>query len=47
MVNHYTDTQPMELPTVQMSPAEISKLKERLKAFRKRYAHGIQRCHWP
>jgi hypothetical protein len=33
LVNEYTDTQPMTLPTVQMSPAEIDKLKQRWQAF--------------
>jgi hypothetical protein len=33
MVNQYTDTQPMELPTVQMSQAEIGSLKQRFDAF--------------
>ena len=27
LVNRYTDTKPMELPTVQMSQAEIDKVK--------------------
>ena len=35
MVNQYTDTQPMELPTVQMSPGESDKLKQRCEAFQK------------
>lgn len=33
LVNRYTDTQPMELPTVQMSQAEIDALKHRFEAF--------------
>ena len=33
LVNEYTDTQPMVLPTVQMSQAEIDKLKQRWQAF--------------
>jgi len=33
LVNQYTDTRPMELPTVQMSPGEIDKLKQRFEAF--------------
>ena len=33
MVNHYTDTQPMELPTVQMPQADVNRLKARFKAF--------------
>jgi hypothetical protein len=32
-INQYTDTQPMELPTVQMSQGEISSLKQRFEAF--------------
>jgi len=34
MINQYTDTRPMELPTVQMSQGEIDKLKQRFNAFR-------------
>ncbi len=33
MVNRYTDTKPMELPTVQMSQAEVKKLKQRFDTF--------------
>jgi hypothetical protein len=33
MVNRYTDTQPMELPTVHMPQAEIAKLNKRYEAF--------------
>jgi hypothetical protein len=33
MVNRYTDTRPMELPVVQMSPAEIAQVKQRFEAF--------------
>ena len=33
MVNQYTDTQPMELPTVQMSKGEVDELKQRFAAF--------------
>ncbi len=33
LVNRYTDTQPMELPTVQMPQGEIDKLKQRYEAF--------------
>ena len=33
MINQYTDSQPMELPTVQMSQGEIDKLKQRFEAF--------------
>ena len=33
MVNEYTDTQPVTLPTVQMSPAETDKLKQRWATF--------------
>lgn len=33
MVNSFTDTQPMELPTVQMSQGEVRKLKARFQAF--------------
>jgi hypothetical protein len=33
MVNQYTDTKPMELPTVQMSQGEIDKVKQRFEAF--------------
>jgi len=33
LVNEYTDSQPMTLPTVQMSPADIAKLKQRWQAF--------------
>jgi hypothetical protein len=33
MVNQYTDTRAVELPTVQMSQAEISSLKQRFEAF--------------
>jgi len=32
-VNRYTDTRPMELPTVQMPQGEVRKLKARLQAF--------------
>ena len=35
MVNQFTDSQPMELPTVQMSQGEIDKLKQRFEAFQK------------
>ena len=35
MVNQLTDSRPMELPTVQMSPAEIDNLKQRFEAFQK------------
>jgi len=33
MVNRYTDTQPMELPSVQMPQDELNKLKRRFEAF--------------
>jgi hypothetical protein len=33
MVNQFTDTQPMALPTVQMSQADIDKVKQRWEAF--------------
>jgi hypothetical protein len=33
LVNNYTDTQPMALPTVQMSAADLDKLKKRFAAF--------------
>jgi hypothetical protein len=33
LVNRYTDTQPMELPTVQMSQGDIAKLKQGFEAF--------------
>jgi hypothetical protein len=33
LVNRYTDTQPMELPTVQMSQAEMVQVKQRFEAF--------------
>ena len=33
MVNQYTDSRPMELPTVQMSQEEIDKLNQRFQAF--------------
>ena len=33
MVNRYTDSQPMELPTVQMPQGAIDKLKQRFEAF--------------
>ncbi len=33
MVNLYTDTQPMELPTVQMPQTEVDKLNKRFEAF--------------
>jgi hypothetical protein len=33
MVNQYTDTRPMELPTVQMSQSEVSSLKQRVETF--------------
>jgi hypothetical protein len=33
LVNRYTDTKPMELPTVQMSQAEAAQMKERFEAF--------------
>ena len=35
MVNQFTESQPMELPTVQMAPGEIDKLKQRVEAFQK------------
>jgi hypothetical protein len=35
MVNQFTDSRAMELPTVQMSPGEIDKLKQRVEAFQK------------
>lgn len=33
LINDYTDTQPMTLPTVQMPAAEVEKLKQRFAAF--------------
>ena len=33
LVNLYTDTQPVELPTVQMPPGDVDKLKQRFAAF--------------
>ena len=33
MVNQYTDTKPMELPTVQMSQGEMDRVKQRFEAF--------------
>jgi hypothetical protein len=33
MVNQYTDSAPMELPTVQMSRSEVDQLKQRFEAF--------------
>jgi hypothetical protein len=33
LVNRYTDTQPMELPTVQMTPGEMDQVKQRFEAF--------------
>jgi hypothetical protein len=33
MINKYTDTQPMALPTVQISAADLDKLKQRFAAF--------------
>jgi hypothetical protein len=33
MVNRYTDTQPMEVPTAQMPQGEVNKLKQRFEAF--------------
>jgi len=33
LVNRYTDTKPMELPTVQMSQAEAAQVKERFESF--------------
>jgi hypothetical protein len=35
VVNQFTETQPMELPKVQMSQGEIDKLKQRVEAFQK------------
>jgi hypothetical protein len=35
VVNQFTDSQPMELPTVQMPQDEIDKLKQRFEAFQK------------
>lgn len=35
MINQFTDSQPMELPTVQMPQEEIDKLKQRFEAFQK------------
>lgn len=40
MVNHYTDAQPMELPTVQMSQSDIAKLKQRFDAFEQAVREG-------
>ena len=34
LINRYTDTRPMELPTVQMSPAEVAKVKHRVEEFK-------------
>ena len=33
LVNRYTDSQPMQLPTVQMPQSEVNKLKQRFEAF--------------
>jgi len=33
LVNRYTDTKPMELPTVHLSPAEAAQAKERFESF--------------
>jgi hypothetical protein len=33
LVNHYTDTKPMELPAVQMPEAELAQLKDRFESF--------------
>jgi len=35
MINQYTDTKPMELPTLQMSQGEMDKVKQRFEAFQK------------
>ena len=35
MVNRFTDNKPMELPTLQMSKAEIDQVKQRFEAFQK------------
>lgn len=35
LINRYTDTKPMELPTVQMSQPEVDKLKKRFEVFKK------------
>jgi hypothetical protein len=35
LLNRYTDTKPMELPTVQMSQADVDKLNRRVEAFQK------------
>lgn len=35
LINRYTDTKPMELPTVQMSAADVDKLKQRVEVFKK------------
>jgi hypothetical protein len=35
MVNQFTDSQPMELPTVQMAQGDIDKLKQRFETFQK------------
>ena len=44
LVNQYTDTKPMELPTVQMSQAEIDKVKQRFAGVsRRRSARSARR----
>ncbi|HVM47437.1 MAG TPA: hypothetical protein VMU04_05385 [Candidatus Acidoferrum sp.] len=40
MVNQYTDTQPMALPTVQMSSADAAKLKQRFEEFQQAMRAG-------
>jgi hypothetical protein len=40
LVNSFTDTQPIELPTVQMSQAEIDKLKQRFETFQQEIREG-------
>lgn len=40
LVNSFTDTKPIALPAVQMSPAEIDKLKQRFEAFQQEVREG-------
>ncbi len=42
MLNTYTDTTPMPLPTVQMSPAQIAQVQQRVDEFRDRLRAGLR-----
>ncbi len=42
MLNTYTDTRPMPLPAVQMSPAQIAQVQQRVDDFRDRLRAGLR-----